>query len=112
VPEFWAAANALKVGEVSAAVKSSFGWHVIRLEERRKVKLPKYDDVREQIKSKLSEQKLNEYVNKLVDQTQVKYFGADGKEKDFTKMPDKAKDSGAEAEKKAESAESSEKGDE
>ncbi|QID17153.1 molecular chaperone SurA [Nitrogeniibacter mangrovi] len=36
VPEFERAMNALKPGELSEPVKSPFGWHLIRVEERRK----------------------------------------------------------------------------
>ena len=35
VPEFEHAMDALKVGEVSAPVRSSFGWHLIQVQERR-----------------------------------------------------------------------------
>lgn len=34
VPEFWDAANALRVGEVSPVVETQYGFHVIRLEGR------------------------------------------------------------------------------
>lgn len=37
VPEFWAAASALRLGEVSDVVETEYGFHVIRLEERRAV---------------------------------------------------------------------------
>ena len=37
VPEFWEAARALRTGEISEVVESEFGFHVIRLEERRAV---------------------------------------------------------------------------
>ncbi len=92
VPEFSKAAFATKKGEISEPVKSSFGWHVIKVEDRRKITIPTFNDVRESLQTRLSEKKLNDYVNRLVDQTDVKYFGSNGKEKDLTKVPDSSKE--------------------
>jgi peptidyl-prolyl cis-trans isomerase C len=49
VPEFAEAAFKLKPGEVSAPVKSQFGWHVIKLEDLRTKPLPSFADVKDQI---------------------------------------------------------------
>ena len=51
VPEFETGANELEAGEVSDPVKSEFGWHVIRVTDRRE--LP-FEEVRDQIQIQLS----------------------------------------------------------
>lgn len=51
VPEFDAAANALDVGGVSSEpVKTQFGYHVIKVEDRRPVQPPAFDQVEGQIR--------------------------------------------------------------
>lgn len=50
VPEFEAGAAALEIGEVSDPVQSQFGWHVIRVTDRRPLEL---DEVRDQIVNEL-----------------------------------------------------------
>lgn len=40
VPEFFDALKTLKKGETSAPVKSEFGWHLIKVDETRALKLP------------------------------------------------------------------------
>ena len=49
VPEFAEAAFKLKKGEISEPVKSQFGWHVIKLEDRRTKPLPTFEEVKPQI---------------------------------------------------------------
>lgn len=49
VPEFGEAADKMKPGQISEPVKSQFGWHVIKLEERREKPFPPLEDVREQV---------------------------------------------------------------
>jgi len=53
VPEFSKAAFALKVGEVSAPVKTDYGWHVIRLDDRKMGSAQPYDQVKDAIKNVL-----------------------------------------------------------
>ncbi|WP_341909473.1 peptidylprolyl isomerase [Ferrovibrio terrae] len=63
VPEFAEAAFKLQPGQVTdAPVKSQFGWHVIKVEARRKSDPPKFEDVRGQVYDMMA----GETVEKLV----------------------------------------------
>jgi peptidyl-prolyl cis-trans isomerase C len=98
VPEFASAAFALKKGEVSGPVKSPFGYHIIKVEDVRKVTVPSFNDSKEAIRAKLQEKKLNEYIGGLVKAADVKVYDATGKETPFNKnLPEAA----AKAEPKA-----------
>ena len=55
VPAFEAAVIALEVGAVSDPVKTQFGWHVIKLNEKRKKPSPSLEDVREEIVGQLQQ---------------------------------------------------------
>jgi peptidyl-prolyl cis-trans isomerase C len=49
VTEFSEAASKLEPGQLSEPVKSQFGWHVIRLDEKRPKTFPALDQVRDQV---------------------------------------------------------------
>ena len=49
VPEFDAALKDMKLGEVSAPVKTQFGWHLIQLVERRPAGKRPYEEVRQDL---------------------------------------------------------------
>jgi len=55
VKEFGDAAFSMKKGEISGPVKSSFGYHIIKVEDTRKVTAPTFNEVKDQIKAKLQE---------------------------------------------------------
>lgn len=69
VPEFSEAAFALDVGQVSEPVKSDFGWHVIKVEE--KADKPGFDEVKDQIYEMLSRQKQRDIIMSLRDSATV-----------------------------------------
>ena len=65
VPEFAEAAFKLNPGQISEPVKSGFGWHVIRLEERREKAPPSFDEVKDRIRAFLERRAQAELVGKL-----------------------------------------------
>lgn len=74
VPEFEAVAFSLKKGEVSKPVKSQFGFHIIRLEDKRNVKIPSLDDIRSQIEGKLSREAFEKIIAELEKKHNVKFL--------------------------------------
>lgn len=65
VPEFQAAVEALKPGEISAPVQSQFGWHIVRLDEVRDTSFPPLAEVKDQIEGQVRQQKLEAEVAAL-----------------------------------------------
>jgi len=57
VPEFEKVAFTLKAGEVSAPVKTQFGYHVILVAEHKPARQATFDQVKEQIRGQLAQQK-------------------------------------------------------
>ncbi len=71
VPEFAEAAFKLKKGEVSQPVKSQFGWHVIRLEDKRAKPLPDFAAVKPQIDQYLERKAQQDLVLALREKAKV-----------------------------------------
>lgn len=80
VPEFADAAFAMKAGEVSAApVKSQFGWHIIKVAERRTKAPPTLDEMKSNIQAELSEEAMQKVVNDLRKAAEVEVMTPEGK---------------------------------
>lgn len=55
VPEFGNVAFSLEKGKISDPVKSQFGWHIIKIEDKRERKPPPFDAVKARIKTVLTQ---------------------------------------------------------
>ncbi|MGQ4275372.1 peptidylprolyl isomerase [Terrihabitans sp. B22-R8] len=65
VPEFAETAFKLEPGKLSAPVKSQFGWHIIKVAEKREKPVPTLDQVKDQIEAYVSRRAQQEAVQKL-----------------------------------------------
>ena len=73
VPEFEQAMNRLALGETSGPVRTQFGWHLIRVEERRKQDVSK-DRQREQARTAIRQRKADEQFQEFVRQTRDRAY--------------------------------------
>lgn len=78
VPEFSEAAFALKVGDISDVVKTAYGYHIIKCEEKKPQREVPFEEVREDItqyKQDMALQtKLSDYISNLKKSAEVSVF--------------------------------------
>ncbi len=80
VPEFSAAAFELRPGDVTKSpVKTQFGWHVIKVEDRRTQDAPSYAQAEGQMREQVEEQLTRKYVGELREKAKVETYGPEGR---------------------------------
>ena len=79
VPAFFEAAFALDIGAVTKVpVETRFGWHVIKLEDKRNAKPPAFEEMRSRLSAELSRKIGGEYIESLRKKAKVERFNPDG----------------------------------
>jgi peptidyl-prolyl cis-trans isomerase D len=73
VPEFETAAFAMQPGEISGLVKSQFGFHIIKLVDKRAAVTRPLDQVRPEIQQQLASQRAEQELNTRARQLQDKF---------------------------------------
>lgn len=71
VAEFSDAAFKLDKGQLSEPVKSQFGFHIIRVEDKRQKPLPKYEDVKDQVQAFVVRKAQAELIMKLRNEAKI-----------------------------------------
>lgn len=71
VPEFSKVAFETEAGKISAPVKSQFGWHVIKVEDKRNRQAPDFEQVKAQIETYVTRKAQADYVAKLREAAKV-----------------------------------------
>lgn len=80
VPQFEEAAFKLKKGEISPPIQTQFGWHIIKVEDRRDKpapKIPEFAAVKDRIVASLMHKKAQETLEGLRAKAQLEYVDAD-----------------------------------
>jgi len=77
VPQFEDAAFGLKKGEVSAPVKSQFGWHLIKVEDRRAKQPPTFEQVKDRILMSMIQKKAQDTLSQLRGKAKVEFVDAE-----------------------------------
>ena len=76
VPEFSEVAFKLDKGQLSDPVKSQFGWHVIKVEDKRMRQPPEFDKVKDQLENYVVRRQQSAVISKLRAEGKIERIGA------------------------------------
>lgn len=71
VPEFQTAVEGMEIGAISDPVQTQFGWHVIKLNEKRVQAAPELASVREELEATLSQDAVSQRIDELTASADV-----------------------------------------
>jgi peptidyl-prolyl cis-trans isomerase C len=78
VPEFETAVIALDKGQVSDPVQTQFGWHLVKLNDKRKTEAPELDAVRDELAQTIQQDAIQARIDELTQQAQIERPALEG----------------------------------
>jgi foldase protein PrsA len=78
VPEFENAAFNLKPGDISDVIETPYGYHIIKVEDKKAAEMPAFDSVKDQARFKATQaaeqKKINEFIEKAKKETKATIY--------------------------------------
>src|SRR5262245_27767956 len=74
VPQFEDVAFRLKKGEISEPVESQFGWHIVRIDDRRQRAAPPFETVKERVVASMIHKRAQQVAADLRSKAQIEYI--------------------------------------
>ena len=74
VPQFEEAAYRLKTGEVGEPFETQFGWHIVKVDERRQRSAPSFEDVKDRVRASMIHQKAQQIAGELRGKAKIEYI--------------------------------------
>jgi peptidyl-prolyl cis-trans isomerase C len=71
VPEFSEVAFKMYPGQVSNPVKTQFGWHIIKVEDRRTRPMPEFEKVKDQIANYVARRSQTDFIAQLRESAKI-----------------------------------------
>jgi peptidyl-prolyl cis-trans isomerase C len=77
VPQFEETAFKMKAGDVSQPVQTQFGWHLIKVDEKRTKKPPEFAAIKDRMIGSMIQRKAQEIASQLRDKAKLEYIDPD-----------------------------------
>lgn len=78
-PDFEAKLAVMKKGDISEPVQTKFGWHIIKLEDKRPYNIPSKSEARQEVINNLNTEAINKLAGDLMSKADIKFSIEDKK---------------------------------